>query len=572
MKTPLWRMVLAYAAAAVLVTWPVIARPWSLVPGAERSDLWNSLWSLWFFQRSLWHGDLPVSCELLGFPQGGSLMVADPLSALLATPLVPLLGLTASYTLLVLLQLVFSGCAAHRLAELLWPAVAKHGAAWVAGLGYLAAPVLVSAIHNGTSESMAGGWLPLAVAASIGALRRGGLARLLAAACALAVAAVASWYGGVCAFCAISLLALTGEGRASIAVRLARLGPVLLLGAAMAAPLALSFSRVSTGESNLVGIKSEKELAQVRRSTGPADPVGWFAPGDFRSPDFRLLSRYGEDFVHAHYLGWLLLLAALACLGDAERRKGSAWLFLAALIGALLAMGPVAARHGQPLIVAGTRAIPLPYLLLENLPGFSSLSLLYRLAQLPALCFALLAARGVAGRTRRPAVLGMLLALAVFAELRLVSPTRGLPAVADATPAPPISALALAPAGAVMNFPVVGGRRYLYEQTVHGKPLAGALNFPNNGASRRVWKAILENMDRTGQDPTPLRQALRTAACDVGIRYLVVHVDPMARPDMHDQAVRALKQIMVPLDSVPALRVYDLCDPSLSQTEPGPTG
>ncbi len=321
-----------------------------------------------------------------------------------------------------------------------------------------------------------------------------------------------------------------GRGRRALA---------LALGLALVAPVAWGVHAAATAPDNLVGIKNAREVHTVRRTVGAADPIVYFAPGDYRSPDFRELSKYAEGFFHCHYLGYALLLGAgLAAL---RRRRGTGFLWAAGLAGMVLSLGPVLVHDGLPVIVMGDRAIPLPYILVERLPGFSSLSLLYRLGQAPALALALLAALGVADwGPRRVAVAAAL----VLAEVRWLSPIGGAIGVVDATPDPAVEALAAAPPGAVMNFPVAGGRDYLYEQTVHHKPVAGTLNFPNNLAGRRVWKAMLSAVDAP---PERFREVVGREARRRGIRYLVVHIDPMARPDMHDEAVAAAKRALDPL-------------------------
>jgi hypothetical protein len=270
-------------------------------------------------------------------------------------------------------------------------------------------------------------------------------------------------------------------------------------------------------------------------------------PGDFRSPDFHELSRYGEELVHCAYLGWVPLLAAAVSL---RRRRGSAALWLATIGAVVLAMGPVLVENGGPVILAGRRAIPLPYLLVEKLPGFRSLSLLWRLAQLGALGLSVLAARAP-GRSPR---LAALLVAAALAETRFASPARTLPAHTDATIAPEIVALAAEPEGAVMNYPVVGGRAYLYEQTAHGKPVTGTLNFPNNNTSRKVWKVAIDH----AADPKEAFAAEVSAAAQAeGVRYLVVHVDARAHDDdMHTDAVRAIKEAFTPIAQSAGVRVY----------------
>lgn len=543
-RTGLGRIVAVYLALAVALSWPAVLRLGSAVPGSAHTDLWDSLWSLWFAADSALHGQIPYRTTLLEHPGGGTLVVADPLGALLILPLLPLLGLAASYTLLVLGQLTFAGVAAHRLAEAVLETLApqSRGAPWVAGVGYASAPVLLSGIHNGNSESFSGGWAALAALCCWRAAVEGGLRRVIWAGISLLLAALGSWYGGVVAFLfAGALLVLPPpQARGGWRARLA----ALALGLALVAPLAWGFQHAATSRDNLVGIKDARETATVRRTTGPADPLAYVIPGDYRSPDFREISRYGEDFVHCPYLGWALMGAAGLAL--ARRRRGLGALAAAGLGGGLLSLGPVLARKGMALIFLDDRVLPLPYLLVERLPGFSSLSLVWRLAQAPALAVAVLASVALAGRSPRSVAL---FCAAVLVEVRLLSPVAHLPDLAEVGLSPAIEALRTAPAGAVMNFPVVGGRGYLYEQTHHRHPLAGTLNFPNNGAARRVWQALLDGAAQGGA--LNLGPVVKQAQKQ-GIRYIVVHEDPSARPDMHDVAVRALAAALTPMAEGPA--------------------
>jgi len=539
LRSGLGRIIAVYLGLAVALTWPAAVRLGSVVPGSAHTDLWDSLWSLWFAGDSLLRGRLPYRTALLEHPGGGTLVVADPLGALLITPLLPLVGLATAYTALVLGQLTFAGAAAHRLAEAVLERIAPEGrrAAWVAGVGYASAPVLLSGIHNGNSESFSGGWAALAALWCWRVASEGGARRVVIAGIALLFAALGSWYGGVVAFLfAGALLVWPPPGaRGGWRARLAALG----LGLALVAPLAWGFQHAATSRDNLVGIKDARETATVRRTTGPADPLAYLIPGDYRSPDFREISRYGEDFVHCPYLGWALLGAG--GFGLVRRRRELGGLALAGLGGGLLSLGPVLAREGLAVIFLDDRVLPLPYLLVERLPGFSSLSLVWRLAQAPALAMAVLAAVALAGRSTR-IIMGF--CLVVLLEVRLLSPVAHLPDLAEVRTSSAIEALRQAPAGAVMNFPVVGGRGYLYEQTRHRHPLAATLNFPNNNAARRVWQALLDGASRGGTlDLGPVvKQAQKQ-----GIRYVVVHEDPGARPDMHDVAVAALEGAMKPM-------------------------
>ena len=106
---------------------------------------------------------------------------------------------------------------------------------------------------------------------------------------------------------------------------------------------------------------------------------------------------------------------------------------------------------GSAWIFADERAMPLPYLLLEPLPGFSSLSLLWRLGLAPALALGIAASAAVAGRRWAPVVA----VAAILLDGVLLSPL-GRPGHAPTGIAPAIAALKEAPDGAVLNFPVVG--------------------------------------------------------------------------------------------------------------------
>jgi hypothetical protein len=550
-----------YGLAAASIVLPVLRSPDRYVVGAERSDLWDSLWSFWYVQRVLWHGEPLLQNHLLNFPQGGRLLVTDLVNGFIVAPLIPVVGLPLAWNLLVFGHLVLAGVAAHLLAVAI---IAPPGrqkpryAGWIAGIGYQASPLLISAIHNGTSEAMGAGWLPLALLATLLASRRGGFWRCALAAGALAICAVASWYGAVCGFLGVGILALVGDGTVPFRRRLVRTGTVLVLALLVVVPFAVLAQQEATSSDNLVGIKGIGELAQLRRGSGAVDPRVWFIPGDFRSPDFRRISRYGEDFIHCSYLGWTLLLGAATAFRGRVARRELAWLGIASLTGAIFALGPVLVRDGQPLIFHKDLAVPLPFFLVERLPGFNSLSLVFRFMELPALGLAVLADVGFCGLTQR-AWLRPLLAVLVFAELRLVSPVHCLPAASDATPDPSLAALREADKGAVVNFPVVGGRRYLYEQTIHHQPVAGTLNFPNNGEAKALWSVILENVTEAGRDPAAFRSRVAHTACRRNVRYLVIHDDPVARPDMHDLGAAAVTSSYRPLAWSGTMRIYDLC-------------
>ena len=489
--------------------------------GTARGDIWNSLWSHWWVAGGLADAHWPIATTLLNHPEGGRLLVADPLGALLATPLVWLLGPVLASNLCAWLYIVGAGLAAHTLGRRL------GGRGWIAGLALAGSPLLIAHLHNGSSEAVAVLWLPLAGLAVLDALRRGGAPRVGLAGLALAVATVASWYTGLAAWLlAASLVALgTGDGL-GLGARLRRGLPAMGLALLLCAPLAAWSWSLAQAPDGLVSIKTPHELHRIRRTIGPADPRIFFVPGGFRSPDFASLQGRPGDYVNLAYLGWVLLgLAAVPLLrrvrrartprGDPPPRAGpEPALLLVLAVGMLAAMGPVLVVDGLPLELAG-RALPLPWRLFEGLPGFSGLSLLWRLALAPLLALALLADRAAATLPVRTAAVAAVL---VVLEAQLLSPAAGLPAVSPVPRYPALEALALAPSGAVLNMPVAANRSYLYEQVVHGQPLAAGLN---SGASREALELLAQLRELRDDPPGP--GTVAQAARRQGVRYVVVH-------------------------------------------------
>ena len=201
----------------------------------------------------------------------------------------------------------------------------------------------------------------------------------------------------------------------------------------------------------------------------------------------------------------------------------------AGLLCFVLSLGPVLLYQGEPIVLGHDRVFPLPFFLIEQLWGVSSLSLLYRLGLGTMLVIALLV--GLAPLNRNWFVFFLLILLF---ELRIISPAASYPHFTDALPETAFRLLKAAPPGAVMNHPVVGGQRYLYEQTIHHKPLAATLNFPNNVSARRLWKKMIA----ASKLPHGDCKVISKTAKQIGIRYLVLHHDMNSRPDIHDKGAR----------------------------------
>ncbi len=532
-KLRYWLPILVYSVLAVALTWPVILSPGELIPGAERSDAWNSIWSLWFVHEAVMDGRLPLFTDLLQHPVGGRLVVADPLNALLGLPLVELFGPVAAYSLICLGHSAASGLAAHALGRRL------GGVGWLAGVAYQLAPVIVSHLHNGSSEAVSAGWLALTAWALVGLVQKPSWPRALGAGALLALTAISGWYAGIGAWCVLIALLLVH--------RSPHLVLAAVLGLGLTAPWARAVREVARAPDGLVHIKNDQDLARLRRTLGPADVRSFVTPGPFRSPDFQSLEGRPGDYVHTSYLGWsLLLLAGLALWR--RPREAAPWL-LALGAGVVLSVGPVLVLDGFPASLKG-RAIPLPYMLLERLPGFDALSLLYRLSQVCSLALAALAA--LALPRREDPGLGVVMALGVGMEFLAVGPTVGLPHVTPIPDTRALAQLAQAPEGAVVNLPVTASRAYLYEQVVHGHPLTASLNTGANRGALQVFSAA-----RKVKDEGLSRDEVVAVARREGVRYVVVHKDLLIA-EAFVRSAGMIKQEFELLAEDDAVRVYQL--------------
>jgi hypothetical protein len=523
---------LIYIAFAGFILWPAVVHFGELIPGAQVSDLWNALWSIDFVISAIKNGSSLSCTELLNFPVGGCLWPSDVLGAAIVFPFHWFLSLTQAYTVLVLIQLSIIGIATDRLYRLL----NKKGTqlqAMLSGLVMMSSSVSMTAVHNGSSEALSLGWAILAMGGIV-TFSKGSKKGLVW----LVLGSFSSWYGvlGVLIFGIGYLISLPNQSKKPVVVSMV-IWMLLLL------PYAFFVHMMSTGEDNLLLIKGAEELMQVRRTIGAADPLTYIAPLDYRSPDFDTISRYGEQFVHSAYLGWVVLLAALI-----QRKRSFLWGVFA--VGLVLSLGPVLLYKGEPLVWNLERGFPLPYLVLEALPGFSGLTLLYRLAFIPMLCLCLLFP---IARSKMQVVI---LLLFIVLELKFISPVHDLPNFAQVPSSETMKVLQEEPEGGVGHYPIVGGRETLYLQTIHKKPIAGTLNFAWSNRMDKIFRAAI----KAGENDSELIRRTTNTAKQTGIRYIILDLDQSIMPDHYSNVANKLQHhfptVGVPQNDYIVLRLW----------------
>lgn len=369
-----------YLAAALWLTWPLARELTWAVPAHWEADVVHQLWLQWWFAEAWASGRPLFRSELIYFPHGVDLQLADLNLALCGAFFVleRALGTTLAWNTLLLASLVLSGAAVWALAA---RCCGRGDAGWLAGLCFAASAYWRACAENAWLYLVQLWVLPLGLLAASRAART---ARVRDAALA-GLAAGLGFHVTPYYFLFLGLLGAALAPWFAPALRAWLAGPRGALRAAAAAgtclalvlPRALPMWRAAGVDLVVHSAPGAVHLA------APLGELLWpWTAAREASP------AWGFRGV---YLG--LVLCGLVAVGVAAgpRRRLAPWLASAALF-LLLAQGSHAELFGARL--------PLPGLLLGALPGFSLLSNPWRFV-LPALLgLALAGAYGAAALAR----------------------------------------------------------------------------------------------------------------------------------------------------------------------------
>ena len=192
---------------------------------------------------------------------------------------------------------------------------------------------------------------------------------------------------------------------------------------------------------------------------------------------------------------------------------------------------------GRPVLFSGELAVPLPFFLLEGVPGFSVLQAPWRLALGPLIVVSFLVGAALDERGLQYALCALFL---VCLDGQALSPIAERTRHIEVKIASSIKGLASAPDGAVIHYPFSSDYSHLRDQTVHQKPIAGTLRSVSNSRANRLWRRIRASEERK---PDTFHSAVSSTAKRLGIRYLVIHTDPDAEPDVYTSAVAKIEKL-----------------------------
>lgn len=411
-----------YTLLTVAATHPLAVRLGSAVPG-DGTDAWFHLWNLWWVRRALLelHTN-PYVCPFVYHPDGASLLFHSLAlaPALVAIPIVGLVGLTAAYGLLAAASFVASAEGARRLfLEVAGDdgSPARRLAAFLCGAFFAFSAYRFTHLL-GHLDLLSTFVLPFSALHLVRTWRRPGWKDPLAASLWLAVTPLCAWYYWLHLVFLTGALLLLGaiveRGRRDLVAAERRVAAALAASLVWIAPLLVPMLRRGAA----AGALPAPGAAALASS---ADLLGFVVPsplhplvGPVVQPLWHRLIGAGNRTEAVVFLGFVPLALAAWAPPGVERRRWAAVL-VAFLV---LALGPVLHVAGATATIGGRPlALPYHYLVERALPFASVLRAPSRFVAVATLALALLAGMGasrwLARRAAPRAAAALLVALAI---------------------------------------------------------------------------------------------------------------------------------------------------------------
>lgn len=538
---------LFYLLTVVALTWPLVTRITTEVPGHPRLAVKTHLWQYWWTREALFTpGRHLFQTPLLYHPEGLDTLreLGNFFLPLVSLPFQFLFGLVGGFNVTFILMMAATGLATYALCRRF---VASRLACLLGGLAVVALPYTWVEVYNGVPEIAILFWIPVCLLALDACLehpsaRRGALLGL-----SLFLAAMSSWYYGFfltlavpLGFCVRFLGVIKKEPAQKNRAALRPLAVALLVTLAVHGSLTLPFvlrmrqaSRVTADweewtDSPLFGAKANPEVTEF---LGP-----WrFPPVDENIP-------YGpEDFIlfpFAVFPGFVVL--GLGALGLLRRRSLSPALAAIGICFFIMALGPYLKLGGTTRFLPFR--IPLPgYFLASLWPGFSAFVLhSYRAVVIPSVLLAVLAARGaecllqrLPGKRASRGVFALAAAVLLLGDAFDGSHLAFPLSRAAAVPADIYGRLAADPEpGGVVDLPLSEENQcigeYMLAQTRHRRPILAGTSYTSYKLFERdsFLRQIKELQTGQPLPEQPQSDAPRTGdglLTRAGYRFIVLH-------------------------------------------------
>jgi hypothetical protein len=499
------------------MTWPVIARLGTHIPGSE-GDAWVHLWTARWVRGALFDGQPLFHTNLIFYPQGTPLTSHNIAWVNIAIWLMLqfFTGEAIAYSLMMLVVYVLNGFAVFLLAKEI---IRSDAAAFIAGLIGAFWPSTLSHFNSPNMSLMA--WVPLAMLYLKRTLERQRLKDALLAALFIALIGITRWQmlvlGGILiGLFYICLLLRHHEYRTrrTAGLTLLIMTVAMLIMLPLLLPPALDqITRTNADEPFTSSSHQTDLLAYVI----PSRFHLWWGKAAF--------DRFYGKFVSVAFIGYVVL--ALAFLGIIKRWRQARFWLLGAAIYMLFALGPA-------LLVNGQRLIPLPYDWLDGFFLFHIIRNPLRFNVVLAIPVAILSGLGTLtiqrnlgfGR-RRVALAIIIIGLLVLFEYAVRVPT--LPTEVPAW----YEKLGQEEGDfAILELPMqtrVHDEYYMHYQFEHGKALVGGMvSRPPSEAFEFIDSLpLLRAVRRDFGPPDDISRFSEQFArlSEAGVRYLILHKD-----------------------------------------------
>lgn len=556
-------VIAVYALLGLALTWP-LATIWDRgFMGFSRSfqDGIQNVWNMWWMRYAIDHGLSPFWNPLLYYPDGLQmyLQAISAPAAFLALPVTYLAGPAAAYNTATVTAVALTGYTAFLLVRAF---ISDWRVPLLCGALIAASPFLMTRLLTNQLNLTSMQWLPLYMLALIRLEQRRSWQPLAMATAVVALLILTDWYWTLSAILYTVVWVATGLVRGPD--RSALLRRYLLFAAIVILVTAPFFFLIFQTRAQLpVGDGQAAPVWEAYVRGFSLDAAGLFYPAAYQP----LWATQAAGFLDAvrpipfsfegsyTAAGWVLL--ALAAPGVFWYGREHWRLLVAAAVGYLFALGPSLHLFGRD------TGIPMPYVLLQNLPLISTArrpNLYAGPLIIIAAIFAGLALQRMLERYQRRGGLLLLLVIAL-AVVELWPPlTRDVYLM---TQSPVVAAIRDEP-GAVADLPYERqeSSRSLLNQITHEQPILGGYvsRRPRYEALRFMpHLAQISTLQRWAQeDIVDGRSALMAAQCAYPLRHVLV-----ARNEIAQEQVTELEAVLQDIAGYPAAPIAEDADYAL---------
>ena len=366
-------VLLIYFVLSLIITFPLIFHFKDYVIGNQYTDVWQNLWSFSRIEKCLLERESPFFTIYRGYPLGGKFYPVELFNALLSVPLQVIFNLTIAYNVSVICLMILGGYGAYCLVAYL---TGNRIAGFVSGIIYGFSSCQISWLHNGTTQLLNIGWIPLFILYLLKSLKEKGYTKnLLLAAIFLFLSAFSSWSLGLfaCMFMVLLFLYyLFFKRRTEFnLINTFKMFLVFLLFVLLISPFAylVHDSILGTNDVNMIVEKSPDGSLMAIEEAEFSNLIDYFRliPFGVKSQRITRLLKItpfslSSFYIHGVYIGYFVLFLTLLGCSSKEKRKQTGFWISAAIFFFILSLGPYLHLSGrEPMMIAGHK-IPLPYL------------------------------------------------------------------------------------------------------------------------------------------------------------------------------------------------------------------